>query len=173
MYRSREVAARLGVSATTIRRHSVELAAYLGPSASAAYAETGGPTQRRYSDEDLALLAATIAATHHGLTFEEIRNRLDRGELGSNDVVVRDAGPPGVPLASGSASESAARIAALEALLAERERTVDALSRALAYQDGLLAAARASPPPPALAAGGAARDETGWRAVWRRFTRRG
>ena len=79
-----EMASRLEVSASTLRRWSEEFSAYLSSEADS----SEGKQHRRYSDEDLATLITVKGLMADGLTYEQVRERL--GEL-------RASPPPGGP----------------------------------------------------------------------------
>ncbi len=93
-----EVASRLEVSASTLRRWSEEFSAYLSSEADS----SEGKQHRRYSDEDLATLITVKGLMADGLTYEQVRERL--GELrastspgGAGSLVAADAALPLAP----------------------------------------------------------------------------
>jgi DNA-binding transcriptional MerR regulator len=67
-----EVAGRLEVSHSTLRRWSEEFAEFLSPEANSAE----GSQQRRYSDGDLATLITVKGLMAEGLTFDQVSERL-------------------------------------------------------------------------------------------------
>lgn len=95
MLQPREVCARLGVKPSTLRRWSAQFGAWLSPTAASAITEVGGSQQRRYSEADLALLAAVQRALGRGVTVAELKQRLDAGD------VVSPATPAPLVFASG------------------------------------------------------------------------
>ena len=93
-----EMASRLEVSASTLRRWSEEFSAYLSSEADS----SEGKQHRRYSDEDLATLITVKGLMADGLTYEQVRERL--GELraspspgGAGSLVAADAALPLAP----------------------------------------------------------------------------
>ena len=67
-----EVASRLEVSASTLRRWSDEFSEFLSPEAGS----SEGKQHRRYSDEDLAAFITIKGLMTEGLTYEQVRQRL-------------------------------------------------------------------------------------------------
>lgn len=67
-----EVASRLEVSASTLRRWSEEFSEFLSLEANSAE----GRQHRRYSDEDLATLINVKGLLGEGLTYEQVHQRL-------------------------------------------------------------------------------------------------
>ena len=93
-----EMASRLEISASTLRRWSEEFSEYLSPDADS----SEGKQHRRYSDEDLATLITVKGLMADGLTYEQVRERL--GELrasattgGAGSLVAADAALPLAP----------------------------------------------------------------------------
>lgn len=76
MYRAGFVAERIGVSVATIRAWSTQFAEFLSEPARTSVNPDGSPTQRRYRDDDLTLLAWIKVLLGQGITFEEARRRL-------------------------------------------------------------------------------------------------
>ena len=72
--RPSEVAARLGVSVSTLRRWSQQFAAFLSSAAQSSDAETS--RHRRYTDEDLATLITVRGLLTEGYTYSQVRRRL-------------------------------------------------------------------------------------------------
>jgi len=92
-----EVAARLEVSASTLRRWSEEFTEYLSVEAGSAE----GKQHRRYSDEDLATLITVKGLMAEGLTYDQVREHLGQARAskksdGPGSLV---ASEPGLPLA--------------------------------------------------------------------------
>jgi len=81
MYRPKEVIDRLGISSTTLRRWCATFAEYLSPTAGSAITASGGPAQRRFTDEDVALLAAIQRELASKRTVDEVLIRLRRGAI--------------------------------------------------------------------------------------------
>jgi len=92
-----EVASRLEVSPSTLRRWSDEFSEFLSSEASSGK----GRQHRRYSDQDLATLITIKGLMAEGLTYEQVRERL--GELresksdGPSSVVAAEIGLPLAP----------------------------------------------------------------------------
>ncbi|MGE0541253.1 MAG: MerR family transcriptional regulator [Dehalococcoidia bacterium] len=97
MHRPKEVTSRLGISSTTLRRWAATFADYLSPTAGVAIAETGGHAQRRYTDADVALLAAIKRELDGGRTVDETLVRLQRGDLRPDPVVADHDNTPEQP----------------------------------------------------------------------------
>lgn len=92
MHRPKDISDTLGISPGTLRRWATAFADHLSPTAGAAIAETGGPAQRRFTDDDLALLAAIQRDLAGGRTIDEVNIRLSRGAITPlTDVVVDNA----------------------------------------------------------------------------------
>jgi DNA-binding transcriptional MerR regulator len=73
-----DVMNELGISATTLRRWSKEFARFLSPTAAEPTAETG--TQqlvRRYTEQDVKILARIKALLSQGYTYEHVEQQLD------------------------------------------------------------------------------------------------
>jgi DNA-binding transcriptional MerR regulator len=97
-----EVASRLEVSPSTLRRWSEEFSDFLSPEADS----SEGKQHRRYSDEDLATFITVKGLMAEGLTYEQVRERLSEqsasegpaseGSAGSISMVAAD---PALPLA--------------------------------------------------------------------------
>ncbi|HEY65025.1 MAG TPA: MerR family transcriptional regulator [Caldilineae bacterium] len=77
LHRPAEVAARLGVSTSTLRRWSQRFAEYLSPDAGepAGSGDTDG-AHRRYTDEDLATLLTIKGLLAEGFTYQQVERRL-------------------------------------------------------------------------------------------------
>lgn len=73
-----EVAARLEVSPSTLRRWSEEFAEFLSPEADS----SEGKQHRRYSDEDLATLITVKGLMADGLTYDQVREQLSDQHAG-------------------------------------------------------------------------------------------
>jgi DNA-binding transcriptional MerR regulator len=92
-----EVASRLEVSPSTLRRWSEEFSDFLSPEADS----SEGKQHRRYSDEDLATFITVKGLMSEGLTYEQVRERLSEQAppeepVASSSVVAAD---PALPLA--------------------------------------------------------------------------
>ena len=79
--RPSEVAARLGVSVSTLRRWSRRFAPFLSSAANPSSAEEE-PRHRRYTDEDLATLITIKGLLAEGYTYEQVRRRLQALRVG-------------------------------------------------------------------------------------------
>lgn len=66
-----EIAARLDISPSTLRRWSDEFTDFLSGQAS-----TTGKSHRRYTEEDLSILSTVKTLMNDGLTYEQVRQRL-------------------------------------------------------------------------------------------------
>jgi DNA-binding transcriptional MerR regulator len=93
-----EVATRLGVSPSTLRRWSEEFAEFLSPEANSAE----GKQHRRYSDEDLATFITVKGLMAEGLTYDQVRQRLhelraDEEYDGPSSMVAAEAALPLAP----------------------------------------------------------------------------
>ena len=92
-----EVAARLEVSPSTLRRWSDEFSEFLSPEADS----SEGKQHRRYSDEDLATFMSIKGLMTDGLTYDQVRQRLVEQQRGKPDgpgsLVAADAGLPIAP----------------------------------------------------------------------------
>lgn len=92
-----EVAARLEVSPSTLRRWSDEFSEFLSPEADS----SEGKQHRRYSDEDLATFMSIKGLMTDGLTYDQVRQRLVEQKPGKSDgpvsLVAADAGLPIAP----------------------------------------------------------------------------
>jgi DNA-binding transcriptional MerR regulator len=73
-----EVAARLEVSPSTLRRWSDEFTEFLSPDAHSAE----GKQHRRYSDEDLATFITVKGLMADGLTYDQVREQLSEMQAG-------------------------------------------------------------------------------------------
>jgi len=73
-----EVAARLEVSPSTLRRWSEEFAEFLSPEADS----SEGKQHRRYSDEDMATLITVKGLMTDGLTYDQVREQLGDQDSG-------------------------------------------------------------------------------------------
>ncbi len=92
-----EVASRLEVSPSTLRRWSDEFSEFLSPEASS----SEGKQHRRYSDEDMATLITVKGLMAEGLTYEQVRQRLSELHVskpdGPGSIVAADAALPLAP----------------------------------------------------------------------------
>ncbi|GAB4564581.1 MAG: hypothetical protein Kow0047_14490 [Anaerolineae bacterium] len=75
--RPAEVAARLGVSTSTLRRWSQRFSDYLSPDAGEpGSSEDADGSHRRYTDEDLATLLTIKSLLAEGFTYQQVERRL-------------------------------------------------------------------------------------------------
>ena len=93
-----EVAARLEVSPSTLRRWSEEFADFLSPETDS----SEGNQQRRYSDEDLAMLITVKGLMADGLTYDQVSDQLSGQNVGGapggpGSIVTTDAALPLAP----------------------------------------------------------------------------
>ena len=93
-----EVAARLEVSPSTLRRWSEEFTEFLSPDAH----PSEGKQPRRYSDEDLATFITVKGLMADGLTYDQVRQRLNELRAsqkpdGPGSVVAAEAALPLAP----------------------------------------------------------------------------
>jgi len=72
-----ETAQRLGVSASTLRRWSVQFAEYLSaPAGDSARSVAGGHPHRRYTDDDIAVLLVVKGLVAEGKSYDQTRQHL-------------------------------------------------------------------------------------------------
>jgi DNA-binding transcriptional MerR regulator len=92
-----EVASRLEVSPSTLRRWSEEFSDFLSPEADS----SEGKQHRRYSDEDLATFITVKGLMSEGLTYEQVRERLSEQPPPeeSTSSISMVAADPALPLA--------------------------------------------------------------------------
>ena len=93
-----EVASRLEVSPSTLRRWSEEFSEFLSPEADS----SEGTQHRRYADEDLATLITVKGLMAEGLTYDQVREQLSQhGDGGTpaspGSMVPADAALPLAP----------------------------------------------------------------------------
>ncbi len=94
-----EVAARLEVSPSTLRRWSDEFSEFLSPEADS----SEGKQHRRYSDEDLSTFISIKGLMTDGLTYDQVRQRLAEQQQGKGKsdgqvgLVAADAALPIAP----------------------------------------------------------------------------
>jgi len=93
-----EVAARLEVSPSTLRRWSEEFAEFLSPQPDS----SEDKQHRRYSDEDLAALITVKGLMADGLTYDQVREQLSDQQTGGTpdgpgSMVTTDAALPLAP----------------------------------------------------------------------------
>lgn len=131
MLQPRDVAATLDIGVTTLRRWSREFEPYLSAAAASSLTEAGGPTKRRYTDADVACLAAIKRAYDDRRSTQEILTLLASGALPPlEDVVVHNAAAPArdnKPPVSGSVAPVGGSGVNPQALLAQ----LQAISAAL------------------------------------------
>ncbi|HEY80491.1 MAG TPA: MerR family transcriptional regulator, partial [Caldilineae bacterium] len=77
LLRPAETAQRLGIPASTLRRWSRRFAAFLSPQANGALGADGARGHRRYTPDDLMVLARCKALLSQGFTFEQVAQRLE------------------------------------------------------------------------------------------------
>ncbi len=73
--KTKQIADKLGVSANTIRNYCTEFAEFLSSGAT-----PGGGAERSYTETDIDLLATIAAWKKRRLTYEEIKEKLEKGE---------------------------------------------------------------------------------------------
>jgi DNA-binding transcriptional MerR regulator len=93
-----EVASRLEVSPSTLRRWSEEFSEFLSPEADS----SEGKQHRRYSDEDLATLITVKGLMAEGLTYDQVREHLSEQSRGGRpdgpgSMALTDAALPLAP----------------------------------------------------------------------------
>ena len=134
-YRPREMAERLGISASTLRLWSNQFADVL--SNYATKAPTGDRTpaaQRRYTDDDLRTLLRAKALLAQGLTYEETKRRLSQDPPPQQAPPLSDkAAPP---------EEALPSLQALRETIEAKDKTIAALRDSLAFLDVYLFALR-------------------------------
>lgn len=148
--RPKDVATDLGVSAPTLRLWSALFASQLSDHARKAL-PGGGPTaQRRYDDNDVAVLTEVRSLLRQGLTFDEVAIRLNsrspirqlpertRQRLQPDSEPPTPAAPEPAPSRFSPTDQISAKdqtIAALQEALSAKEATLRALEDALAAKD--------------------------------------
>ena len=113
--RPSEVAARLGVSVSTLRRWSQQFAPFLSSTANPASDEDESK-HRRYTDEDLATLITVKGLLTEGYAYEQVRRRLRAPRL--------DDAPEGEVYALVTREEPASALAPVVTVLADTLHTV-------------------------------------------------
>lgn len=111
--RPADVAARLGISVSTLRRWSQRFAPFLSPTANPSEEES---KHRRYTDEDLATLLTIKGLLSEGYAYEQVRRRLRA--LHSGDA------PAGESYALVASQEPAPTLAPVVTILADTLHTV-------------------------------------------------
>lgn len=132
-YRPGEAAQQLGIAAPTLRRYSVQFAAHLSPSASAAVAQGGGALERRYTARDIATLKRASGLLARGLTFDQVKQQLgqaDDAPAPAHQITLTpDTGLALVELVSARGETIAAQRETIALLHAEVERLKADLER--------------------------------------------
>ena len=77
LLRPADAARRLGIPASTLRRWSRRFAPFLSPEANAAVRENGARGHRRYTPQDMAVLARCKVLLSQGHTFEQAARELE------------------------------------------------------------------------------------------------
>jgi DNA-binding transcriptional MerR regulator len=91
VYRPEDIRTRLGISPTTLRRYAVDFEAWLSASAKPSITETGALGARRYTADDLAVLAAVKRAYDAGNSTADVQAALRDGTLRPAHVVDNNA----------------------------------------------------------------------------------
>ncbi len=143
-YRPQEAAQRLGIASSTLRLWSSQFANELSNSARKVASRDGEPiAQRRYTDEDLRLLAQVKELLAQGLTYEEVKRRLrppvveraprERPAAAQprHELLDRDEAAP----AAAFSEEVQLSIAGLKEALAAKDKTIAALKESLGFLD--------------------------------------
>jgi len=112
--RPSEIASRLGVSVSTLRRWSQQFSAYLSEVAQAS--DGGSPRHRRYTDEDLGTLITIKGLLTEGYSYTQTRRRLQ--------VLQVDPSPVGEDYALVSSDEPARMMAPAVSVLSDTLHTV-------------------------------------------------
>ena len=124
-YPPREVTAKLGISPATLRRWAVEFRDLLSGDAAQSLLPGGAPLHRSYSEHDLYTLARVKELRGQGLGYDAIRERLsEEVSEGDGAMVVEDQQPAELVLSE----QARLMIATQQQALAERERTIEALT---------------------------------------------
>jgi len=143
-YRPQEAAQRLGIASSTLRLWSSQFANELSNSARKVASRDGEPiAQRRYTDEDLRVLAQVKELLAQGLTYEEVKRRLrppvveraprERPVAAHprQEVLDRNETAP----AAAFSEEVQLSIAGLKEALAAKDKTIAALKESLGFLD--------------------------------------
>ena len=155
LFTADQVARSLGLSASGLRKLSVELAPYLSPSAQGRGGGTGR-AQRRYTEADLETLRTARGWLTSGATYPEVRRRLSeiRPPAPGGTVEPPRAETPPEPPPVGT-SETALALDSMRLALAALRTTVDAQDQVIELQRSEIArlqrevdALRAAPPSP-------------------------
>ena len=112
--RPSEIASRLGVSVSTLRRWSQQFSAYLSEVAQTS--DEASPRHRRYTDEDLGTLITIKGLLTEGYSYSQARRRLQAIQV--------DPTPDGEPYALVSSSEPARMMAPAISVLSDTLHTV-------------------------------------------------
>src|SRR5262245_58498834 len=94
LHTPKEVAARLGISVSTVGDRSREFPEYLSPTAQTPVREPGHQLMRRFTDGDVDFLAVVQPERAMGTPAADIKARLVSGELLVNGVVATRRGGP-------------------------------------------------------------------------------
>lgn len=113
-----EIGKRLGIAAPTLRLWAKEFAPFLSSSA-----QSG--RERRYGDDDLALLRRIAAYREQGLPFVEIKERLHEAQNAPHQVV--EILSPARP----ETAEQSTAIAMYREVIASKEREIAAVQQTL------------------------------------------
>jgi DNA-binding transcriptional MerR regulator len=111
LYRPSEVAQKLGVSTPTIRRWATAFVDFLSMGANGSLADDGGHFERRYTENDVALLQRASALLGQGYTLTQTRQVLD-----DEPRPIAKTAAHQIP----SSSDSAAAAAMAEVITAQR-----------------------------------------------------
>lgn len=146
-YRPQDAAQRLGIASSTLRLWSAHFANELSDVARKVAPGGAGPTaQRRYTDEDIRVLAQVKQLLGQGLTYEEVKRRL-RPPAPERPTAARDRYPsqalrqrlpePDLALAPPAAfpEELHLSMAGLKEALEAKDKTIAALKESLGFLD--------------------------------------
>ena len=122
------------MSSATLRRWSDTFTEYLSPSAGRSVSESGGAAQRRYSDDDLAVLSRVKQLLDAGNTYEETARKLPETPIGQLTPPAASAVAISEPLPSGSLIA----VEAFREALAGKDQTIEALQQTIHFQNILL-----------------------------------
>jgi DNA-binding transcriptional MerR regulator len=94
MYRPKEVAEQLAISAASLRHWSNEFADYLSPAAQKQITGKGTSAQRRYTDHDIVVFTKVKQLLSDGNTYEEVLRRLQAEPLDESGEDILEASRP-------------------------------------------------------------------------------
>lgn len=147
-HRPQEAAQRLGIASSTLRLWSTHFVNELSDVARKVDPSGGGSTaQRRYTDDDIRVLAQVKQFLGQGLTYEEVKRRLrppsvertrtskERPPLHSQQPRLQGPNPEMDMAVTAVSEEFQLSIAGLKEALAAKDKTIAALKESLGFLD--------------------------------------